>query len=154
MSVSAGMTRKQIVLIAHDHEKPALVQWVRDHLDILKNHDLMATGTTGLWIERDLKVPVRKLLSGPLGGDQQIGARITENAVDLIIFFWDPLQAQPHDVDVKALLRLAVLYNIPMACNRASADYLVLSPWMARAQKHEPDPRVKAGPVALADLPV
>jgi len=146
--------QKKIVLIAHDHEKPALVQWVRDHHDILKNHELMATGTTGLWIERDLKLPVTRFLSGPLGGDQQIGAKVTEGAVDLIVFFWDPLQAQPHDVDVKALLRLAVLYNIPMACNRASADYIISSPWMNETKKHLPDPRVQAGPVALADLPV
>ncbi len=114
----------------------------------------MATGTTGLWIERDLKVPVVRFLSGPLGGDQQIGAKITESAVDMIIFFWDPLQAQPHDVDVKALLRLAVLYNIPMACNRASADYLISSPWLQKPRAHHPDARVEAGPVALSDLPV
>jgi methylglyoxal synthase len=144
---------KQIVLIAHDHEKPSLVQWVKEHIAVLREHELSATGTTGLWIERELGIPVKRYQSGPLGGDQQIGARITEGRVDLIIFFWDPLQAQPHDVDVKALLRLAVLYNVPMACNRATADFVISSPWISRPRHHLPDPRVGAGPVALSDLP-
>ena len=147
-------TAKQIVLIAHDHEKPALVRWVREHIELLKGHELSATGTTGLWIERELGFPVQRYQSGPLGGDQQIGARITEGRVDMIVFFWDPLQTQPHDVDVKALLRLSVLYNIPMACNRATADFLVSCPWLQKPREHQPDPRVGQGPVALSELSV
>jgi methylglyoxal synthase len=120
--------RKRIALVAHDNKKVDLLEWARYNRDLLANHDLLATGTTGTLLEASLQIPVIKLMSGPLGGDQQIGGRIAEGTVDLVIFFWDPLQPQPHDPDVKALLRIAVVWNVPVACNRASADYMISSP--------------------------
>jgi methylglyoxal synthase len=122
----------RIALIAHDHKKADITEWARFNRAVLAEHELIATGTTGELLSRELKLPVICLRSGPLGGDQQIGARIAEGAVDLLVFFWDPLEPQPHDPDVKALLRLAVLWNIPVACNRASADYLISSPLLGR----------------------
>src|SRR4030081_2134234 len=122
--------RKRIALIAHDHLKPALVEWARRHIDVLRAHDLCGTGTTGSRIEKELGLKVTKFLSGPMGGDQQVGSKIAERAIDMMIFFWDPLEPQPHDVDVKALLRIAVLYDIPIANNPASADFLIPSPLM------------------------
>ncbi len=119
---------KRIALIAHDGRKPDLVAWVKEHLEILRGHSLSATGTTGRVVEEATGLLVRKFVSGPLGGDQQIGAKIVEGELDALIFFWDPLSAQPHDPDVKALLRIAALYNLPVACNRASADFIVTSP--------------------------
>ena len=120
-----GQERKRIALIAHDNLKPSMVEWAKQHRDRLVRHDLMATGTTGALLEQALGIPIHKFKSGPLGGDQQIGARICEGAVDLLVFFWDPLAPHPHDVDVKALLRITVVYNIPLACNRASADVML-----------------------------
>ena len=119
---------KNIVLIAHDSRKRDLLEWVEFNRDVLKEHRLFATGTTGALIERRTTLDVTCYKSGPLGGDQQVGAQISEGALDILIFFWDPLEPQPHDPDVKALLRIAVLYNIPTACNRATADFLVASP--------------------------
>jgi methylglyoxal synthase len=122
--------RKTIALVAHDNKKADLVEWAIFNKAFLNIHELIATGTTGKLIEAELDRPVKKMLSGPLGGDQQIGAMIAEGKIDLLIFFWDPMEAQPHDSDVKALLRLAVAWNILMACDRATADFIVTSPLM------------------------
>jgi methylglyoxal synthase len=121
---------KRIALVAHDHRKADLVQWVRENRASLVRHKLFATGGTGERLRRDIGLEIQSFMSGPLGGDQQIGSRIAEGEIDFLIFFWDPLEPQPHDPDVKALLRLAVLYNIPTASNRASADFLISSPLM------------------------
>jgi methylglyoxal synthase len=120
----------RIGLVAHDNKKRDIVEWARYNLAILGRHELWATGTTGTLLERELGRPIVKLQSGPLGGDQQLGALIAEGRIDFLVFFWDPLEPQPHDPDVKALLRLAVVWNIPIACNRASADFMVSSPLM------------------------
>ena len=120
--------RKQIALIAHDNRKLDLLDWARYNRGTLSRHELSATGTTGSLLADELGLEVHRFLSGPLGGDQQIGAAIAEGRIDFVIFFWDPLEPHPHDVDVKALLRLAVLHNVPTACNRATADYLISSP--------------------------
>ncbi len=121
---------KKIALVAHDNKKRDLVEWAKFNRDLLAHHDVYATGTTGTILERELGFPITKLQSGPLGGDQQIGAKIVDNEIDFLIFFWDPLEPQPHDPDVKALLRMAVVWNIPIACNRASADFMISSPLM------------------------
>ena len=131
--------RKQIALIAHDNRKADLLAWARFNRGTLAKHDLHATGTTGGLIADELGLPVHRFLSGPLGGDQQVGAAIAEGRIDAVIFFWDPLEPHPHDVDVKALLRIAVVYNIAIACNRATADFVLSSPLMVagvRAQLH------------------
>ena len=119
--------QKRIALIAHDNKKKDLIEWAVHNKTFLSQNELIATGTTGKLLEENLKRPVKKLLSGPLGGDQQMGALIAEEKLDLLIFFWDPMEAQPHDSDVKALLRLAVARNILMACNRTTADFILTS---------------------------
>ena len=122
--------RKRIALVAHDHKKVDMVEWVTFNKDVLTRHELLATGTTGKMIENALDRPVKKLLSGPLGGDQQIGSMITSGEIDIVIFFWDPMEAQAHDTDIKALLRICVVWNIPMACDRATADFMITSNFM------------------------
>ena len=124
--------RKRIALIAHDNRKPDLLEWARYNRGTLSRHRLFATGTTGAWLETEVGLEVHRFLSGPLGGDQQVGAGIAEGRIDFVIFFWDPLEPHPHDVDVKALLRIAVVYNVPIACNRATADFMLSSPLMDR----------------------
>ena len=121
---------KKIALVAHDNKKRDLLEWAKFNRDLLAHHEVYATGTTGETLERQLGLKINKLQSGPLGGDQQIGAKIVSNEINFLIFFWDPLEPQPHDPDVKALLRMAVVWNIPIACNRASADFMISSPLM------------------------
>ena len=138
---------KNLALVAHDNRKADLIEWVEWNFNILLSHKIICTGTTGSLIEKALKKkikkerskrkikPIKKLKSGPLGGDQQLGALIAEGKIDILIFFWDPMQPQPHDVDVKALLRIATVYNIPIASNRSSADFIISSPLMDEAYK-------------------
>jgi methylglyoxal synthase len=121
-----------IVLIAHDNLKKELLEWARWNKELLAHHELYGTGTTGGIIANELGLDVHRFKSGPLGGDQQVGSKISDGEIDMMIFFWDPMSAQPHDVDVKALLRLAVVYNIPVACNRSSADFMISSPLLQK----------------------
>jgi methylglyoxal synthase len=137
-------SRKRIALIAHDNRKSDLLDWARFNKGTLGRHELYATGTTGGLLASELGLVVTRFLSGPLGGDQQVGAGVAEGRIDFVIFFWDPLEPQPHDVDVKALLRIAVVYNVPIACNRATADFVLSSPLMDT--EYERQVRDYAGP--------
>lgn len=140
---------KRIALVAHDNRKTDLIEWIEWNWEVLQHHHLICTGTTGKLVEEALlkkvseqkktSINIQKLKSGPLGGDQQLGALITEGQVDIIVFFWDPMQPQPHDVDVKALLRITVLYNVPTACNRSTADFIISSPLF----KESYNPKIK-----------
>jgi methylglyoxal synthase len=132
------MNRNRIALIAHDHKKDELVEWALYNKFRLTECELYATSTTGSLVEQALELPIVKLQSGPFGGDQQIGALIAEGKVDILIFFWDPLHPLPHDQDIKALLRIAVLWNIPVACNRATADFIISSPLFSEDYKRKP----------------
>ena len=123
-------THKKIALVAHDNKKAELMEWALTNKAELSKHHLFATGTTGKLLEEKIDVAVTKFRSGPLGGDQQLGAAITEDKLDILIFFWDPMSAQPHDPDIRALLRLGVVWNIPIASNKSSADFLITSPLM------------------------
>jgi methylglyoxal synthase len=131
---------KKIALVAHDNKKQDLLEWAEFNRDLLAQHELYATAATGKLLTQELDLEIVKLRSGPLGGDQQIGAKIADGDIDFLIFFWDPLEPQPHDPDVKALLRIAVVWNIPVACNRASADFMISSQLMStRYERRLPD---------------
>ena len=138
-------SRKGIALIAHDNCKTDILHWAEFNRDTLGRHQLYATGTTGTLLMKALDLPVTRFLSGPMGGDQQVGAAIVDGRVNFVIFFWDPLEPQPHDVDVKALLRVAVVHNVPIACNRSTADFLLSSPLMSADYERRVSARVTAG---------
>lgn len=139
----------RIALVAHDNKKQDLLDWARFNRDTLVHHDLYATGTTGTLLEEELRLDLVKLLSGPLGGDQQIGAMISQAQLDLLIFFWDALETQSHDPDVKALLRMTVVWNLPVACNRSTADFMIASPLMAGGYSREIPQHAGAGTLGL-----
>ncbi len=152
LTTMAMPRRKAIALVAHDNKKADLLEWARYNRGSLEQHDLYATGTTGKMLSEALvELKVKRLLSGPLGGDQQIGAMIAAGELDALVFFWDPLEPQPHDPDVKALLRIAVLYNIPTACNRASADFVISSPLILEEyERIVPAHQTMRAPIAVA----
>jgi len=129
--------QKHIALIAHDNKKTELVEWVSQNIDKLSNHNLCGTGTTAKLISESTVLSVKGYNSGPLGGDQQIGSRIVEGEINFVVFFWDPLESQPHDPDIKALLRIAVVYDIPIATNRATADFLLNSYYMQNVYEYQ-----------------
>lgn len=140
-------TAQHVALVAHDNMKVELLRWASHNRGTLSAHHLYATGTTGTMLEYELGLPVTRFMSGPIGGDQQIGAKIAEGVIDLLVFFWDPLEAQPHDPDVRALLRLGVVWNVPMACNTASADLLISSPlFEGEYVRHRPDYGQRSAP--------
>jgi methylglyoxal synthase len=138
MTTPTSPDPKRIALVAHDDRKRDLLEWAEFNRNILAAHHLYATGTTGRLLGELLDLPVTCFQSGPLGGDQQIGALIASGRLEMLVFFWDPMSPQPHDSDVKALVRVAVVWNIPIACNRTSADYLITSPLLAKAQAAHP----------------
>ena len=132
--------KKRIALVAHDNMKDEMLEWVAHHRAELSQHELVGTGTTGRLVQEHTGLVVERLRSGPLGGDQQMGARIAEGQIDILVFFWDPLEPQPHDPDIKALLRIAAVWNIPVACNRASADFIISSPLISQVyQRRVPE---------------
>ena len=132
-AVLTSPARKRIALVAHDNMKDDLIEWARDHRTLLARHDLVGTGTTARLVAEHTKLDIDRLKSGPLGGDQQSGGQVADGTIDVLVFFWDPLEPQPHDPDIKALLRIAAVWNIPVACNRASADFIVTSPLVDEA---------------------
>lgn len=134
----AGVSH-HIALVAHDNKKDDLLRWAAFNRGTLSRHHLYATGTTGTMLEYELGLPVTRLLSGPVGGDQQIGAMIAEGRIDMLFFLWDPLEPQPHDPDVKALLRIGAVWNVPMACNTATADMMISSPLLSQEWANRPD---------------
>lgn len=136
MKISPIGIQKHIALVAHDNKKAGLLEWAKYNRGTLAAHRLYATGTTGSLLAKELDLEITCFASGPLGGDMQVGAKISQSEIDFLIFFWDPLEPQPHDPDIKALLRLAVLWNIPTACNRATADFLISSPLMEEEYEH------------------
>ena len=140
MTTLVSPATKTIALVAHDNMKDELLAWVDDHRDQLVRHRLVGTGTTGRLVQERCGLDIERLMSGPLGGDQQIGGQIASGHIDVLVFFWDPLQSQPHDPDIKALLRIAAVWNIPVACNRASADFIITSPHISEPYaRHVPD---------------
>ena len=144
MTVNGLIARAKIALVAHDAKKRELLTWVKENKEILHFHDLFATGNTGALIAQETGLSVSRYQSGPYGGDQQIGARITEGALDVLVFFWDPLSAAPHDHDVKALMRIAVLYNVPSAYNRATADFIFsASHWYSKSPVLNPSSSIE-----------
>ena len=146
-------SRKRIALIAHDNCKSDLLDWARFNRDTLSSHELFATGTTGRILSAQLGLDITCFRSGPLGGDQQVGAGIVEGKIDFVIFFWDPLEPHSHDVDVKALLRIAVVYNVPIACNRATADFMLSSPLMREDYRRAVSAQAEAARVEEGSLP-
>lgn len=131
---------KRIALVAHDNMKDEMLEWAAEHRSELSRHALIGTGNTGRMVQEHTGLTVERLRSGPLGGDQQMGARIAEGEIDVLMFFWDPLEPQPHDPDIKALLRIAAVWNIPVACNRASADFIISSPLISQVyQRRVPE---------------